>query len=507
MIAEILQNKNITGEILGINRRNQEYVRPYNPRWAKQIVDSKLLTKRLLSRIKIKTPELFFVIRSKKQVNNLDWSNLPKSFVIKPNRGTGGNGIIVFYGKQKKLINGQQAWIRPNGQIMTQRDIQLHIENILDGRFSMGEEKDIAIIEERLKNDTTLKQYSYKGVPDVRVIVFKGVPIMAELRIPTKESNGTANLHAGGIGVGIDLASGLTTIAIHRNKKSLIEDIYELVDSTLDLDINLPLRGFKIPYWNEILDISIKCQKASGLGFAGVDIAIDRDNGPMVFELNARPGLAIQIANMCGLRDRLELVKKINIKNDKHGIRIAKDLFGGQVEEDIEQLSGKEIVNLVEKIIVYHKPTTKIKLKKNKIKIKQKTSTIKGLLDTGITTSRIDDGLAAQIGFAETIKNFNKLDIPRSFENYADAQEFIDKVEKVIIEKENNKGEIVRLAKIFEDGKIRVKPVIEIDIKMRGLTMKFETIISTQKEMIFPLLIGRKELKGFLIDPSKTFVR
>ena len=86
-------------------------------------------------------------------------------------------------------------------------------------------------------------------------------------------------------------------------------------------------------------------------------------------------------------------------------------------------------------------------------------------------------------------------------------QEFIDKVEKVIIEKENNKGEIVRLAKIFEDGKIRVKPVIEIDIKMRGLTMKFETIISTQKEMIFPLLIGRKELKGFLIDPSKTFVR
>jgi len=99
------------------------------------------------------------------------------------------------------------------------------------------------------------------------------------------------------------------------------------------------------------------------------------------------------------------------------------------------------------------------------------------------------------------------LDIPRSFENYADAQEFIDKVEKVIIEKENNKGEIVRLAKIFEDGKIRVKPVIEIDIKMRGLTMKFETIISTQKEMIFPLLIGRKELKGFLIDPSKTFVR
>ena len=131
MIAEILQNKNITGEILGINRRNQEYVRPYNPRWAKKIVDSKLLTKRLLSRINIKTPELFFVIRSKKQINNLDWSNLPKSFVIKPNRGTGGNGIIVFYGKQKKLVNDQQAWIRPNGQIMTQRDIQLHIENIL----------------------------------------------------------------------------------------------------------------------------------------------------------------------------------------------------------------------------------------------------------------------------------------------------------------------------------------------------------------------------------------
>jgi alpha-L-glutamate ligase-like protein len=486
-------------EILGLNRRNQKYVRPLNPPSAKKIADSKLLTKRMLYRIDIKSPELFKVIRTKKQLEFLDWDSLPKSFVLKPNQGTGGNGIIVFFGKKK----GQLAWIRPNGQIMDVHALKLHIENILEGRFSMGNVRDIALIEERLKNDKLLALYSYRGVPDVRVIIYNKIPIMAELRLPTKESDGTANLHAGGIGVGIDIASGLTTVAIHRRKKSFVADSYDVIDKTLDLEENLPLRGIKIPYWDEILRIAVKCQIESGLGYVGVDIALDREKGPMVFELNARPGLAIQIANMAGLRARLERVEGLTVKSIKHGIRLAKDLFGGEIEEDIEEMSGKQIVNLVETVTIFNKPKTKIKLKTNTVKIKHETTSVRAILDTGVTTSRIDSALVSQIGFDGAMEYFQDLNVPVKFNDFIEAQQFIDAHPEL----PDGDREIVRLAKIVEDGKIVVKPVINVKLQIRGRDREFEAIVSSQKDMIYPIIIGRRELQDFLIDPSKTFVK
>ena len=46
----------------------------------------------------------------------------------------------------------------------------------------------------------------------------------------------------------------------------------------------------------------------TGLGYLGVDVVIDREQGPLILELNARPGLAIQIANQSGLGLRLEQI-------------------------------------------------------------------------------------------------------------------------------------------------------------------------------------------------------
>jgi glutathione synthase/RimK-type ligase-like ATP-grasp enzyme len=44
----------------------------------------------------------------------------------------------------------------------------------------------------------------------------------------------------------------------------------------------------------------------TGLGYLGVDLMIDEDKGPLMLEVNARPGLAIQLANGIGLLHRLE---------------------------------------------------------------------------------------------------------------------------------------------------------------------------------------------------------
>ncbi len=473
-------------EILGINRRNQEYVRIYNPSSSKKISDNKILTKRILSKSNIRTPKIAKIIRTKKQLEFLNWETLPKSFVVKPNRGTGGNGIIVFYGKKK----GELSWIRSNQKIMTKEQLRIHFEKILDGLYSMGNSRDMVLIEERILNNPILKNYSYRGVPDVRIIVFNKVPVMAMIRFPTKFSDGKSNLHSGGICAGIDMATGLTTNAIQLKKRSILENTYKDIELTSDFKQNKTIKGLKIPYWNEILDISIQCQEITNIGFLGVDIAIDQNRGPLVFELNSRPGLGIQIANKSGLRPKLERVKNIEIKSRERAIRISKTLFGGEIEEEIEALSGREVVNLIEKIIIYNNKKTKSK---------NETQTVKGLLDTGILISRIDEGLANRMGYDEIINDFKKLETPKTFETIEEAKRFI---------KEQNINEkIYRLTTIVENSQIKIKPVIKVQIKIADEIKEIEAILTTQKETIYPILIGRRELKNYLIDASKTFVK
>lgn len=491
MISSMLK---LNKEILGLNRRNQEYIRPFNSPTSKSIADNKILTKRVLKKESIQTSEVYKLIRTKKQLQFLDWDTLPKSFVIKPNQGTGGNGIIVFYGKKK----GKMEWIRPNGTTMTQRDIILHIENILDRRFSMSSKKDIAIIEERIKTDSLLKQYSYKGVPDIRIICFNQVPVMAMLRLPTRRSNGTANLHSGAICTGIDIGTGITTYSMHMKKNSILSDVYELIDSTVDLKENKPLSGIQIPSWDTILEIALKCQKSTGLGYIGVDIAIDAEKGPVVFEVNARPGLGIQVANQAGLKWRLEKIKDIKVKSIKHGIRVAKNLFGGEVEESIEAISGRKVLNIIERVYVYDKRADLSKLTKYK---DSKRELVKAYMDTGVQTSRIDTTLANRIGYLNAHKQFAKFNIPKKFETFKDAQEYIDRNEKRITES----TEIKRLAKIVENGEIKVRPVFDIPIKISEKIQIIEFISSKSTDILQPVIIGKADLTGYLIDTSNTF--
>lgn len=492
----------MTNNILGINRRNAEYVRPFNSPRAKKIADDKLLTKKVLARNNIPTAEIFKIVRNRKQTETIDWSRLPKSFALKPNEGTGGSGIIVFYGKRKS----GEGWIRPDGSVMNIPQIKTHINNILDGQFSMGNRKDIAIIEERIINHPDLTPYSFKGVPDIRVIVFNKVPIMAELRLPTKESDGKANLHAGGLGVGIDIATGITTVAIQRQTGNILSDIYKIIETTPDK--NLLLRGIQIPHWKEILEISVKCQMSTGLGFAGVDIAIDRDKGPIVFELNARPGLAIQTANMSGLRDKLERVKGLKIKDEKHGIRVAQNLFGGEVEDEVKLISGRQIIGLVEKTS-FHPYKSKEEIVKKKLSTKKrggkkkKSEDIKSKMqvDTGIRRSKISKTLAARLGYGDALKHFESFDLPAKFEERESAKDLRTKYSKKIESHELIEDSIV----ISEDDKVTIRPVINVKFKIADQEVDSNMVVSYAKSMPYPATLGRLDLTDFLVDTSKTF--
>jgi alpha-L-glutamate ligase-like protein len=149
-----------------------------------------------------------------------------------------------------------------------------------------------------VKFDPIFSECAYRGIPDIRVIVFRGYPVMAMLRLPTRKSHGKANLHQGAVGAGLDLATGETTCAVIGNS-----------GITEHPDTGAVIAGRQIPRWPYLLDFAARCHELTGLGYIGVDIVLDRDKGPMLLELNVRPGLNIQIANRCGLRDRLRIIE------------------------------------------------------------------------------------------------------------------------------------------------------------------------------------------------------
>jgi alpha-L-glutamate ligase-like protein len=168
----------------------------------------------------------------------------------------------------------------------------------------MGNAPDVAFIQEYVGRHKVFRKYAYRGTPDIRIIVFNKVPIIAMLRLPTKESGGRANLHQGAIGVGIDIATGITTRALWHGEYIRYKP-----------ETKRKLHGIKIPYWEKVLETAVKAQIASGLGYLGADIVLHPEKGPMVLELNAQPGLQIQLANRVGLRRRLDKVEDLEIKD------------------------------------------------------------------------------------------------------------------------------------------------------------------------------------------------
>jgi alpha-L-glutamate ligase-like protein len=486
---------NASSSILGVNYRNRNIIKRLNPRKYRKYADDKLLGKKLLSGKKIKTPKLFKIIRTKDQIEYINWESLPKSFVIKPNRGTHGSGIIVFYGQKKRSME----WIMPNMETMDVAAIKRHLADIIDGKFSMDGKPDVAFFEERIKNHPVLKPYAYRGIPDIRVITYNMVPIMAELRLPTRESRGTANLHAGGIGVGIDIASGITTTAIHRKGVDIIGDQYDLIEETLD-EPKLPLQGLKIPYWDKILELSVKCQQITKLGFLGVDIVIDRDEGPMILEINARPGLAIQNANQEGLLERIEQVKRVKTRSIAKTIAVAKSLFGGEIEEQVETITGKEIIGLIETVAVMPTPDVIATLNKNKKKkLKSPKEVVKAKIDTGALKSSIDYMLAIRLGYNELTEIKELFDM--RFQTSEEAQKAIVPYK----EKLDNFDEIKAFTIVRASNGVTIRPIIEAEITLGDITKTYVLTVSDRTALIYPIILGRKDLKEFLIDPSKTF--
>jgi alpha-L-glutamate ligase-like protein len=421
--------------ILGLNARTQLFAYRYNSRRGKNIADSKIQTAAALRRAKVAHPKIYKKFRSPGDVTAFDWNDLPDRFALKPSRGMGGEGIVIV---KKKLRDG--GWLTTQKERITAGDLKLHSLDILEGAYSMGNEPDIAFVQEYVGRHPAFRRWAYRGTPDIRIIIFNKVPVMAMLRLPTKESGGRANLHQGALGVGVDIATGITTKAIWHGTQIVFKP-----------GTTRKLRGIKIPNWNQILTTAVNAQIASRLGYIGVDMVLHPEKGPMVLELNAQPGLQIQMANMEGLRRRLDRVDDLEVSDAEHGVKIAKAIFAGRFMNRAAVEEGIKTIKAVEKVKVLSGDLAKIP--------------VLAKIDTGAWSSAIDKKFAKEIG----ILNKNK----------------------VLWYKR-------KLSALGEEN----RPVIPVTLWLAGRKIKTDMTVADRKLLRYQVLIGRTDLQGFLVSPE-----
>lgn len=425
-----------TSTILGLNARSHFSYR-YNPLKGKRIAASKLKTKMVLKEAGVPVPDIYARFIRPKKALELDWGSLPLSFALKPSKGLSGEGIIIVK-KRSKL--GGDAWITTDRRRVTIDDFKLHVLDILEGAYSMGNVPGAAFIEEYVGRHKAFRKYAYRGTPDIRVIVFNKVPLMAMLRLPTKESRGKANLYQGAIAVGIDIATGITGRGYWHGKTIRYKPLSRR-----------KLNGIKIPFWNKVLEVAVEVQEAVKLGYIGVDIVLHPVEGPMVLEINSQPGLKIQLAAGAGLKKRIERVEGLEIRDGEHGIKVAKALFAGPFIDRVKAEEGIKTVGITEEV--------KIKSAKGK-----KVS-VRAKIDTGAWRTSIDENLAEELGLVtpDNILWYRK--VRSSF------------------------------------GRER-RPVIDLVFWLKGRRIETNATLSNRSKLRNKVLIGRKALKGFLVAPE-----
>lgn len=285
--------------VIGMNHRNVVCIAQNNPRHLYPRVDNKLLTKVLAREAGIAVPGLIGVVKTQGHVRELkEFLADVHSFVMKPAKGSGGKGILVITGR-----NGED-YLKPSGERVSHQEVCKHASNTLSGLFSLGGNNDVAMIEELVDFDPVFDGFSFQGVPDIRIILYKGYPVMAMTRLSTRDSDGKANLHQGAVGLGIDIGSGKAMKAIQHGQPI-----------TKHPDTGKEFQDFHVPGWTSFLELASRCYEITELGYLGADIVLDAKKGPLILELNARPGLAIQMANGIGMQTRFDVVETELVKN------------------------------------------------------------------------------------------------------------------------------------------------------------------------------------------------
>ena len=314
--------------VMSMNRRNQ-LIKEYNPSHLYPELD-KASMKRSFHGTGVPTPETYALVDSPSELETAaSIFDSRDEFVVKPDSGYGGEGIIVVTGRTEDGSFETSKGVRTPDQLLA------HVRSITEGQYDPMGLEGVAVIEGLIHPDDHLLSIAGQGVPDIRVIVFKGFPIMAMTRLPTEASDGAANLHMGAVGVGLDVANGQALGGYQSTNKWFDEHP----------DTGVDLESFSIPNWGEVLATAVKAAEVSRLGYTGADVVVDEEEGPMVLEINARPGLGIQNSTFDGLLERTAFIEALpdsfELKSPEEKIELARQWDEVGWTEDALALSAR----------------------------------------------------------------------------------------------------------------------------------------------------------------------
>jgi len=151
-------------------------------------------------------------------------------------------------------------------------------------------------------------------VADVRVVVYRGYPIVALARLPTEASGGSVSFHRGAVGVRLAVADGTSLGACHpRSGREL----------STHPDTGAALVDCRMPNWGAVVAAATRAAPTTGICYV-VDLTLTAGNSPVVLHVDSRPGLALQSTSECGLFRRLQFVTAL--PSDGEGLPIGRRL-------------------------------------------------------------------------------------------------------------------------------------------------------------------------------------
>jgi alpha-L-glutamate ligase-like protein len=274
-VSEWFRFRRVEGQALGMNARNVMGVFRGNSSQAIAIANDKIATKTMLAAAGVPVSPQRGVFPSVLSLEGLRTA-LDRPVALKPAAGRGGGGILLI-----QPDPDDSGFVNIHGKPVAWSEIIQHATEIIHGRFSFGDE-DVLLVEDLLVPHPEIAALHGKGIADFRFIFERHNLLMAMLRLPTAASDGKANLHAGGVGASVDLATGRLGVVVGKQGVS---------DRHPD---GQQVKDVAVPEWEALLAVARQAAAISPLGFVGVDLVLDANLGPVVLEWNARPGLEIQ---------------------------------------------------------------------------------------------------------------------------------------------------------------------------------------------------------------------
>ncbi len=382
--------------ILWIHKRNNNYIKKFNPQKGIRLAKNKIKTKKFLYERWIPVPKTLFECKSESDRLQFDFTQIRSTqFVLKPNKWSKWEGIVIVQDMKRTTSAEQQySWwdkIRGldrkiilsgymfliKGIWISEYELKKQMIGIFKGLYNQSHIHDTLLIEEKLIPWKGFELFCQYGLADIRIIMFNLVPTIAMLRVPTQESGWKANLAQWGIGLWVDIVTGKIT-SLYYQWESYHQDFPTEW---------MFLHNKKVPYRQEILQHSSNIQYFVNSGYLGMDWVIT-EHGPKLLEINARSWLEIQNITGIPLLQIMKKIEDIDVTTPSKWLQISRTLFS---TEKINELKDNQIIYLSQtgKIIYRNKEKNKISTVIVTVDLKKNNNYISPMLSQQLQNKQI----------------------------------------------------------------------------------------------------------------------